>query len=106
MSIVKQIRDDLKNGVLIGPVTWAKLLDYAEELEKDSARLWFACIFDGYSTVEEDRYDFAEYCAHENGRDEPNKEDELNGLRRLIDAAMEAESAEVVAECLSMNGGE
>lgn len=101
MSIVKQIRDDLKNKVLIGPKTWAKLLDYAEELEKDSSRLWFACIFDGYSTVKEDRYEFAQKCADENGRDEPNLEDELNGLRRLIDAAMEAESAQVQR----MNGG-
>lgn len=38
MNIVKQIRDDLKNGVLIGPVTWAKLLDYAEGLQSKTGK--------------------------------------------------------------------
>lgn len=64
------------------------LIDRLEAAEKDAARLTFACEFDGYTTVVKDKYDYAIECAEENGREEPNAEDELNGLRRLIDAAM------------------
>lgn len=67
----------------------SKLREILQEYSKDGERLLFACEFDGYTTVEKDRYDYAIDCMEENGRDEPNKEDELNGLRRLIDAAME-----------------
>lgn len=82
-------------GVL-GP-TWLcprealKLIDALEAAQKDAARLMFACQFDGFTTVEKDRYDYACDCMAEAGRDEPNEEDELNGMRRLIDAAMLAE---------------
>lgn len=70
-------------------VVESKLREILQECSKDGERLMFACEFDGYTTVEKDRYDYAIDCMEENGRDEPNKEDELNGLRRLIDAAME-----------------
>lgn len=66
----------------------SKLREILQEYSKDSKRLMFACEFDGYTTVEKDRYDYAIESMKENGRDEANEEDELNGLRRLIDAAM------------------
>lgn len=59
-------------------------------LREDAKRLMFACLFDGYTTVDKDRYDFATECAEVAGRDEPNEDDDLNGLRLLIDAAMVA----------------
>jgi hypothetical protein len=71
-----------------------KVREILQEYSKDSERLLFSCEFDGYTTVEKDRYDYAIDCMEENGRDEPNKEDELNGLRRLIDAAMEVKNSE------------
>lgn len=61
-----------------------------QALRKDAERLMFACEFDGFTTVKKDRYEYAIECARESGRDIPTKEDELNGLRRLIDAAIEA----------------
>lgn len=70
---------------------WQLLVAERDALRRDAERLMFACEFDGYSTVSKDRYDFAMDCAEEAGRDEPSDEDELNGLRRLIDAAMAAQ---------------
>lgn len=60
-----------------------------QALRKDAERLMFACAFDAYTTVSKDRYGYALECAEEAGRDFPTKEDELNGLRRLIDAAID-----------------
>lgn len=61
---------------------------------KDAARLMFAMQdFDGFVGVKKDKYDFAIECAEENGRDEPTSEDEINGVRRLIDAAIAAAPA-------------
>jgi len=74
----------------INPNEALRLLDMLEAAQKDAARLMFACEFDGYQNVKKDRYDYAEECMEEAGRDEPNAEDELNGLRRLIDAAMQS----------------
>lgn len=70
------------------------LLDMLENAKLDAARLMYSCGFDGFTTVEKDRYDYAMDCAAENGRDEPSAEDELNGMRRLIDAAMAATKGE------------
>lgn len=63
------------------------------ELEKDAARLLYATKdFDGYVHVKRDKYDFALECMEEAGRSEPTVEDELNGVRRLIDAAIAAQA--------------
>ena len=78
----------------INPREAVALLDMLDAAKLDAARLMFACEFDGYVTVEKDRYDYAMDCAAENGRDEPSAEDELNGMRRLIDAAMAATKGE------------
>ena len=54
--------------------------------------LMFACQFEGYVGVEKDKYDFAIEFMDEAGRDEPSFEDEVNGLRKLIQLAMESEN--------------
>gem|GEM_PF-1169464 len=57
----------------------------------DAARLMFLMDeTDGFVIVEKDKYDFAIECAVEAGREEPTAADELNGVRRLLDAAMAA----------------
>lgn len=61
------------------------------DAQRDAERLRFAFIADGFVNLPKDRNDYAMDCAEEAGRDEPNAEDELNGVRRLIDAAMDAE---------------
>ncbi len=43
---------------------------------------------DGFMHVTKDRYDYATEVATENGREEPNEADELEGYRRMIDCAM------------------
>ena len=59
----------------------------------DAARLLYATKdFDGYVHVMRDKYDFALECMEEAGRSEPTIEDELNGVRRLIDAALAAQA--------------
>lgn len=60
----------------------------------DADRLMFVFEVDGFVHVEKDRYDYAMDVAEENGRDEPSAHDELEGVRRLIDAAMSEEQAE------------
>lgn len=72
-----------------GKQAYSALMSAADKIKALEKELMFACEFDGYTTVEKDRYDYAIDCMEEKGRDEPSKEDELNGLRRLIDAAME-----------------
>ena len=63
------------------------------ELEKDAARLLYATKdYDGFVHVERDKYDFILECMEEAGRSEPTDEDELNGVRRLIDAAIAAQA--------------
>ena len=54
--------------------------------------LMFACQFEGYVGVEKDKYDFAIEFMDEAGMDEPSFEDEVNGLRKLIQLAMESEN--------------
>lgn len=93
MIDLKKLRDFAKEGK---PMQLAdiqnhellELLDMLEEAQKDADHILFACEFDGYTTVQKDKYDYAIDCMEEAGRDEPNSEDELNGLRRLIDDAM------------------
>ena len=59
-------------------------------MSSDTARLKFlmteSCI-EGFIGVEKDRYEYAYEAAAEEGRDEPNGADALEGFRRLIDAA-------------------
>jgi hypothetical protein len=63
------------------------------ELEKDAARLLYATKdYDGFVHVKRDKYEFTLECMEEAGRNEPTIEDELNGVRRLIDAAIAAEA--------------
>lgn len=73
-----------------------EFLQYTENLEEENKalkqELMFACQFDGYVGVEKDRYDFAIEFMDEAGRDKPSFEDEVNGLRKLIQLAMENEN--------------
>ena len=63
------------------------------ELEKDAARLLYATKdYDGFVHVERDKYEFTLECMEEAGRSEPTIEDELNGVRRLIDTALAAQA--------------
>ena len=65
-----------------------KLERECAELRRDGERLQFVMDdIDGFVGVKLDRYDYAIQVATENGRSAPNAEDELNGIRRLIDAA-------------------
>lgn len=55
----------------------------------DTKRLeWLGMEIDGFVNVEKDRYDYAVDVAGEKGHDVPTPLDELEGLRRCIDAAM------------------
>ena len=59
----------------------------------DAARLLYATKdYDGYVHVKRDKYEFTLECMEEAGRSEPTIEDELNGVRRLIDAAIAAQA--------------
>ena len=67
--------------------------DRIAELEKDAARLLYATKdYDGFVHVKRDKYEFTLECMEEAGRSEPTIEDELNGVRRLIDAAIAAQA--------------
>jgi len=64
-----------------------------EERNADLKRLAFLSnepVIEGFVGIPKDVYDYASDCAEECGRDEPNDEDMLNGMRRLIDAAIAA----------------
>lgn len=65
-------------------------------MASDTARLKFlmtdGCV-EGFVGLEKDRYEFAYDVAVEEGREEPNDADELEGFRRLIDAAMRLPNA-------------
>lgn len=72
------------------------------ELEKDAARLLYATKdYDGFVHVERDKYSLLLECMEEAGRSEPTDEDELNGVRRLIDAAIAAEAKHGETQCTS-----
>lgn len=43
---------------------------------------------DGFLRVEKDRYEYARDVANEEGREEPNANDELEGFRRCVDEGM------------------
>ena len=85
--------DECYGTVVMSEKEFSDLLTAIEAAQKDAARLMFACEFDGYVGVEKDKYDYACECMDEAGRDEPNEEDELNGLRRLIDAKMDSKNS-------------
>jgi hypothetical protein len=59
-------------------------------MASDTARLRYMMESgsDGFVGVEKDRYEYASEVAAENGREEPNVSDELEGFRRMIDCAM------------------
>jgi hypothetical protein len=62
-------------------------------IKLDAARLLYVTKdIDGYVHVKRNKYDFALECMEEAGRSEPTIEDALNGVRRLIDAAIEAQA--------------
>ncbi len=55
----------------------------------DTKRLAFLMQeIDGFGNVLRDRYDYATEVSEEEGHDEITESDELEGFRRLIDAAM------------------
>jgi hypothetical protein len=57
----------------------------------DADRLMFAMQdIDGFVSVEWDKHDYAIHFAEANGRDEPTLADELEGVRMMIDAALQA----------------
>lgn len=65
----------------------SQLLAENDALRGDAERLMYmAKDMDGFAHVKKDKWDFSLECAIENNR-EPTCEDELNGLRRLIDTA-------------------
>lgn len=62
-----------------------------DESTKDAERLIFAMgDLDGFVNVAWDKYDYAMLFAYRNGREKPTAEDELSGLRALIDVAIMA----------------
>lgn len=63
-----------------------------EAMRGDTDRIAFLAmepVIEGFVGVDRDVYDYACDCAEENGRDEPNDEDHINAMRRLIDAAID-----------------
>ena len=63
-----------------------------EELETDTARLRFLIDesgMDGFS--DHDAHDFIQFVMDERGHDEPTDDDMLDGWRRLLDRAMQAQ---------------
>ena len=87
----------LRKAAHIEPEEVAELMEEAaaalEAAREDAARLaWLAidgCV-EGFVGVEYDIYDYAFGVAEESGREEPNGSDMLAGLRRLVDAAIDA----------------
>lgn len=56
----------------------------------DTTRLrWLMQEVDGLCNVRLDRYAYAAMVAEEEGREEPNDQDMLDGFRRMIDLAIE-----------------
>jgi len=79
---LQQVKQDLANGILISRSQWVKVLD---EAIYSNERLMAAFEADGFVGVELDRYDYACIVAEENGREEPTRDDEIEGVRRLVD---------------------
>lgn len=71
-----------------------ELIKERDALRLDSARLaWLVKsgnVFDAFSDMEKDRYDYAMDAAMEAGREEPSDADDVEGFRRLLDAVMAA----------------
>jgi len=66
--------------------------DALERMQKDAARLRYAMEdIDGFVHVGKDKYDYAMEIAAKNGRDAPSEDDEMDGIRALIDAAIDHE---------------
>lgn len=75
--------------------------DALEAAREDADRIAFLAmepVIEGFVGVDRDVYDYACDCAEENGRDEPNDEDHINAMRRLIDAAIDQARGEGVQE--------
>ena len=69
------------------------------ELRPDAKRLLYlldAGAIEGFAHVEKDVYQYASELAERGDREEPNRMDELNAVRLLIDAAMAADESETV----------
>lgn len=65
-----------------------QLLAENDALREDAERLMYMSRdMDGFVHVARDKYEYAIECMQEAGRTEPTFDDELNGLRRMIDAA-------------------
>lgn len=65
-----------------------QLLAENDALREDAERLlYMSKDMDGFVHVARDKYEYAIECMQEAGRSEPTADDELNGLRRMIDAA-------------------
>jgi hypothetical protein len=79
---LEQVKKDLADGVIVSRQTWEKVLD---EAIYSNDRLMAAFEADGFVGVELDRYDYACIVAEENGHSEPTRDDEIEGVRRLID---------------------
>ena len=74
----------------------AKLSAVSNAAARESLRLRFlmkAELLDGFVSVPMDRYEYACEVAQERGHDEPTEDDELEGFRRLIDAAIAKEQS-------------
>ena len=55
----------------------------------DANRLrWVMTHIDAVAGLKLDRYDYATLVAKDHGREDPTPDDELNGFRQMIDAAM------------------
>lgn len=75
-------------------IEWQRQIREAAQRE-DGERLRFVMQdIDGFYGIEPDKYDLAMKEAAANGRDEPNADDELAGIRALIDLARQAKEKE------------
>lgn len=91
MIDLKALREFASCGEAVNHSVVLELLDMLSAAQKDAARLMYATKdYDGFEHVNLDKYDYATECMEEAGRGEPNADDELNGVRRLIDAAMQS----------------
>ncbi|QOY96372.1 hypothetical protein IM543_11435 [Massilia sp. UMI-21] len=83
--------DNTRKDVPYEHVVWAKRDERQGEEARDAARLQFLMRdIDGFVGVKWDKHQYAIHFAKHSGRDEPTEEDELLGLRMMIDAAMVA----------------
>ena len=85
-----QIEDEAFNGEWddVHRDMLRQLLAELDALREDAERLlYMSQDMDGFVHVERDKYEYAIECMQEAGRSKPTSDDELNGLRRMIDAA-------------------